>query len=106
MKIENGGGKVYELGEIEQQELDAMFGKREAKENGDQQSRTLKSVCPDLTKKQRQDESDLNKEAVKRNMQGSEEDGEKNWFGPMQARQGAKRLVKRFAEREKKRQEQ
>jgi hypothetical protein len=33
-------------------------------------------------------------------MQWNAEDRAKNWFGPLQARQGAKRLAKCFAERE------
>jgi hypothetical protein len=57
-------------------------------------------VCPDLTKKQRQEETELAKEAVKRNMQMNEDDRAKNLVWAVVGRKGEKRLVKAYADRE------
>jgi hypothetical protein len=56
-------------------------------------------VCPDLTKRQRQEETGLQDKAVKRNMNPSEDDRTKNLVWTVVGRRGEKRLVKRFAER-------
>ncbi len=57
-------------------------------------------ICPDLTKKQRQEEKGMLDEAVKRNMELSSEDRAKNLVWTVVGRKGDRRLVKRFADRE------
>jgi flagellar biosynthesis GTPase FlhF len=57
-------------------------------------------VCPDLTKRQRQEELGLQEEAIRRNMNLGEDDRSKNLVWAVVGRKGDKRLVKRFAERE------
>jgi hypothetical protein len=56
----------------------------------------------DLTKKQRQEETGMQDEAVKRKMELSSEDRAKNLVWAMISRKGDRRLVKRFvAERQR-----
>ncbi len=61
-------------------------------------------VCPDLTKTLRQEETGMQEEAVKRNMNLSDEDRAKNLVCAVVGRKGAKRLVRRLADREGNRQ--
>jgi hypothetical protein len=53
-------------------------------------------VCPDLTKRQRQEEADMKKEAVKRNQQMGDEDRAKNLAWQVVGPRGERRLEKKY----------
>jgi hypothetical protein len=55
-------------------------------------------VCPDLTKKQRQEEADMRKEAVKRNQQMNDEDRAKNLAWQVVGPRGERRLEKKYVD--------
>lgn len=55
-------------------------------------------VCPDLTKKQRQEEANMKKEAVKRNQQLGDEDRAKNLAWQVVGPRGEKRLEKKYVD--------
>jgi len=53
-------------------------------------------VCPDLTKRQRQEEAEMKKEAVKRNQQMGDEDRAKNLAWQVVGPRGERRLEKKY----------